>query len=164
MLARAMVHQPELLFLDEPTAGLDVEFRRELWDFLKELNAAGTTILLTTHYLEEVEKLCNRVAIIQDGNIIEDTTLRQLMRTLDSETYIVESKDAITTMPAIDGYNISQQDEYSLQVEVRRDRGLNELFSALEASNIKVSNIRNKENRLEQLFIRRTRENNEPTT
>ena len=156
MLARSMVNQPALLFLDEPTAGLDVEFRRELWYFLRELNANGTTIVLTTHYLEEVEQLCNRVAIIQDGDIIEDTSLRHLLQRLDSVTYIVESHDAIASVPEAEGYAMTLQDEYTLQVEVHRDKGLNELFSALMAQGIKVSHMYNRENRLEQLFMRMT--------
>ncbi len=156
MLARALVHHPALLFLDEPTAGLDVEFRRELWVFLRELNEQGTTIMLTTHYLEEVERLCNRVAIIQNGKIIEDTTLNKLLHRLDSETYIVEASTVITTTPAVQGYKIRVKDEHTLLVEVRRVQGLGELFSGLAEQGVVISGLRNKENRLEELFIQMT--------
>lgn len=157
MIARALVHQPRLLILDEPTAGVDIELRRSMWDFLTEINAAGTTIILTTHYLEEAENLCRNIAIINKGQIIENTTVKGLLKQLNRETFILDCKEALTACPQIDGYELRQTDSHSLEVEVEKGRAINALFTQLAALGIDIVSMRNKVNRLEELFVTRVR-------
>lgn len=157
MIARALMHEPRLLILDEPTAGVDIELRREMWDFLRELNANGTTIILTTHYLEEAEMLCRNIGIIQSGELIENTSMKTLLAKLQFETFIFDLED-FEKQPEIIGYNSSFEDERTLVVEVERDQGINELFDQLTKQGIKVLSLRNKSNRLEELFLKITEE------
>ncbi len=153
MIARALVHKPKLLILDEPTAGVDIEIRRSMWNFLQELNSSGTTIILTTHYLEEAENLCRNIAIINHGSIVENTSMEILLDKLHIETFVLTLKDRLEQQPTLDGFEISQRDGRTLEVKVARERGINELFSGLSDLNIEVLSLRNKQNRLEQLFI-----------
>lgn len=157
MIARALMHEPKLLILDEPTAGVDIELRREMWDFLRELNENGTTIILTTHYLEEAEMLCRNIGIIQSGELIENTSMKTLLAKLQFETFIFDL-DMFEKEPEIIGYNSSFEDERTLVVEVERDQGINELFRQLTDQGIKVLSLRNKSNRLEELFLKITEE------
>ncbi len=154
MIARALVHQPRLLILDEPTAGVDIELRRSMWAFLREINAAGTTIILTTHYLEEAESLCRNIAIIDDGVIVEDTGMKALINRLNVETFIFDLAAPLTTLPDIGGYTVRGIDATTLEIDVAREQGLNRVFAALERQGIAVSSMRNKANRLEELFVR----------
>ncbi|MCI0401588.1 MAG: ABC transporter ATP-binding protein [Gammaproteobacteria bacterium] len=154
MIARALVHEPKLLILDEPTAGVDVELRRSMWQFLKEINSQETTIVLTTHYLEEAESLCKDIAIIDKGEIIEDTSIKQLLSQLNIETFILDLRGSLRNPPAIDGYRIQLLDESTLEVDVSKDRSINELFKLLSEKHIEVLSMRNKANRLEELFLR----------
>jgi len=157
MISRALMHEPRLLILDEPTAGVDIELRREMWTFLKELNDNGTTIILTTHYLEEAEMLCRNIGIIQKGKLIEDTSMKSLLAKLQFETIILDIESS-GQMPVIKGYESELMDEGSLSVEVGRDQGINELFNQLTEQGIKVLSMRNKSNRLEELFLKLTEE------
>lgn len=157
MISRALMHEPRLLILDEPTAGVDIELRREMWTFLKELNDNGTTIILTTHYLEEAEMLCRNIGIIQKGQLIEDTSMKSLLAKLQFETIILDIESS-GQMPVIKGYQSELMDEGSLSVEVGRDQGINELFNQLTDQGIKVLSMRNKSNRLEELFLKLTEE------
>ncbi len=158
MISRALMHEPRLLILDEPTAGVDIELRREMWIFLKELNESGTTIILTTHYLEEAEMLCRNIGIIQRGQLIEDTSMKSLLAKLQFETIILEIESS-GRVPLIKGYTSELIDEGTLSVEVARDQGINEVFSQLTEQGIKVLSMRNKSNRLEELFLKITEEN-----
>ncbi|MBU5366541.1 ABC transporter ATP-binding protein [Enterococcus devriesei] len=158
MIARALMHEPRLLILDEPTAGVDIELRREMWEFLRELNANGTTIILTTHYLEEAEMLCRHIGIIQSGELIENTSMKSLLAKLQFETFILDLAP-YDKQPEINGFNYGFEDEQTLAVEVERDQGINELFDQLTAQGIKVLSMRNKSNRLEELFLKITEEN-----
>ncbi|WLV25326.1 ABC transporter ATP-binding protein [Aciduricibacillus chroicocephali] len=158
MIARALMHEPRLLILDEPTAGVDIELRREMWAFLKELNANGTTIILTTHYLEEAEMLCRNIGIIQKGELIEDTSMKSLLAKLQFETFILDIESS-GRMPVIKGYNSELVDETTLSVEVARDQGINEVFNQLSEQGVKVLSMRNKSNRLEELFLNLTEKN-----
>lgn len=153
MIARALVHEPKLLILDEPTAGVDVELRRSMWDFLIDINKQGTTIVLTTHYLEEAENLCKNVAIIDKGNIIENTSVKSLLSKLDIETFIFDLKEPQTTPPIISNYVCHMLDQSTLQIDISKQQGLNNLFKQLSALNIEILSMRNKYNRLEELFI-----------
>jgi ABC-2 type transport system ATP-binding protein len=153
LIARALVHEPKLLILDEPTAGVDIELRRSMWQFLKEINHAGTTIILTTHYLEEAESLCRNVAIIDHGEIIENTSLRALLRKLNREVFILDAKESLNSVPEVPGYVCKLVDEHCLEVEVEKGQSLNELFATLSQQNIHVTSMRNKANRLEELFV-----------
>lgn len=153
MIARALVHQPRLLILDEPTAGVDIELRRSMWDFLTEINAAGTTIILTTHYLEEAENLCRNVAIINKGEIIENTSVKRLLTQLNRETFVLDCKAALAHCPQVEGYQLRQKDSHSLEVELEKGRALNDLFTQLSAQGVDVVSMRNKVNRLEELFV-----------
>ncbi len=153
MIARALVHRPRLLILDEPTAGVDIEIRRSMWDFLREINRNGTTIILTTHYLEEAESLCRNIAIINHGRIAEQATMRDLLRRLHTETFVLDLRDPMPTLPEITGYALQQMDDTTLEVSITRERGLNALFQSLGERGIEVISMRNKQNRLEQLFI-----------
>lgn len=158
MIARALMHEPRLLILDEPTAGVDIELRREMWEFLKKLNADGTTIILTTHYLEEAEMLCRNIGIIRRGELIEDTSMKSLLSKLMFETFILDL-DASGQVPEITGYPTELVDESTLHVEVERNQGINEVFEQLSKQGIKVLSMRNKSNRLEELFLKITEEN-----
>ena len=153
MIARALVHEPKLLILDEPTAGVDIELRRSMWDFLQQINAAGTTIILTTHYLEEAEFLCKNIAIIDQGKIVQNTSIKALLQQLDSESFILDIAEDLQAVPDITGYQISLTDQHCLLVEVKKGQSLNNLFVQLEAQNISVLSMRNKSNRLEEMFI-----------
>lgn len=157
MISRALMHEPRLLILDEPTAGVDIELRREMWAFLKELNENGTTIILTTHYLEEAEMLCRNIGIIQNGELIEDTSMKSLLAKLQYETFILDIESS-GQMPVIKGYNSEIVDKATLSVEVARDQGINELINQLSEQGIKVLSMRNKSNRLEELFLKITEE------
>lgn len=152
MIARALIHQPKLLILDEPTAGVDIELRRSMWAFLQELNAQGTTIILTTHYLEEAEMLCRHIGIIQNGELIENTSMKALLSKLKSETFILDLAPK-SSLPKLDGFRYSLVDTSTLEVEVSREQGLNSVFSQLSAQGIQVLSMRNKANRLEELFV-----------
>ena len=154
MIARALVHQPKLLILDEPTAGVDIEIRHSMWNFLRELNAAGTTIILTTHYLEEAEQLCRNIAIIDNGRIVENTSMRGLLSRMDTHTILLDLAQPLTHELALQGFVTRQMDEHTLEVEVSRETNLSELFSLLSLQHIAVTSMRNKSNRLEELFIR----------
>ena len=157
MIARALMHEPKLLILDEPTAGVDIELRREMWTFLKELNASGTTIILTTHYLEEAEMLCRNIGIIQKGELIENTSMKSLLAKLQFETFILDL-DSSDRQPVITGFDFEMIEDSTLAVEVARDQGINEVFSQLTEQGIKVLSMRNKSNRLEELFLKITEE------
>ncbi|MDX1513785.1 MAG: ABC transporter ATP-binding protein, partial [Gammaproteobacteria bacterium] len=138
MIARALVHEPRLLILDEPTAGVDIELRRSMWDFLRRLNAEGTTIILTTHYLEEAESLCESIAIIDHGRIIEDTNMKALINRLHTETFILDLAEPVAAPPLADGYQVRRVDPTTLEVDISKDQGINRLFAALSAQNIRV--------------------------
>jgi len=153
MIARALVHRPRLLILDEPTAGVDIEIRRLMWDFLREINAGGTTIILTTHYLEEAESLCRHIAIINHGLIAERAAMGELLRRLHTETFVLDVRDALPDFAPIPGFSIQLRDSTTLEVSVTRDSGLSPLFEALSERGVEVLSLRNKQNRLEQLFI-----------
>ncbi|MGH1430541.1 MAG: ABC transporter ATP-binding protein [Neptuniibacter sp.] len=153
MIARALMHEPKLLILDEPTAGVDIELRRSMWEFLKEINATGTTIILTTHYLEEAESLCRNIAIIDHGTIIKDTSMRELLQQLNTETFILDLEESFEQPPVLAGYEVKLESEHRLEVTVEKDQGLNELFSILAEKGIHVRSMRNKSNRLEELFV-----------
>ncbi|EMG27688.1 ABC transporter ATP-binding protein [Listeria fleischmannii subsp. fleischmannii LU2006-1] len=153
MIARALMHEPKLLILDEPTAGVDIELRREMWKYLKELNEGGTTIILTTHYLEEAEMLCRNIGIIQSGTLIENTSMRSLLAKLQFETFIFDLA-ASDNKPQISGYKTYFEDDLTLAVEVERNQGVNEIFEQLSAQGVKVLSMRNKSNRLEELFLK----------
>ena len=153
MIARALIHEPKLLVLDEPTAGVDIELRRSMWDFLKKINKQGTTIILTTHYLEEAESLCRNVAIIDQGRIIQNTSIRELIKQLNKETFILDIKDKINSCPELVDYPLSMIDESTLEVSVDKNRSINGLFEGLDKQGIQVLSMRNKANRLEELFF-----------
>src|SRR5690606_33988904 len=154
MIARALIHEPKLLILDEPTAGVDIEIRRSMWEFLKEINSQGVTIILTTHYLEEAEQLCRNIAIIDGGRIIHDTSMRALLQKLHVETFVVDCRDALTRAPVLPGYPCSLVDEHTLEVQVDREQGMTRLFTELAEQGVEVLSLRNKSNRLEELFLR----------
>ncbi|GGO79780.1 ABC transporter ATP-binding protein [Marinobacterium nitratireducens] len=153
MIARALVHEPRVLILDEPTAGVDIELRRSMWSFLREINAAGTTIILTTHYLEEAESLCRNIAIIDHGRIIQNTSVRALLQQLNTETFILDIDPPQQGVPALNGYPAKLDDDHTLVVEVEKNQGLSRLFRELAEQRIEVRSMRNKANRLEELFV-----------
>ncbi|MBF0219686.1 MAG: ABC transporter ATP-binding protein [Gammaproteobacteria bacterium] len=156
MIARSLVHEPSLLILDEPTAGVDIELRRSMWEFLQEVNRMGTTIILTTHYLEEAEMLCRNIAIIDKGLIVENSSMKQLLATIDCETFILDIKQPLTTPPEFSGGTLRRLiDPHTLEVDVNHQSGLNPLFAQLSQQGIEVLSMRNKTNRLEELFLRR---------
>ncbi len=157
MIARALIHEPELLILDEPTAGVDIELRRSLWEFIKEINDQGTTIILTTHYLEEAEQLCRNIAIIDQGEIVENTSMKQLLSLLQKESFVLDLRQPIEQTPVFSGYKVSKIDSYSLEVEVDKNTGVNDLFRQLSELKIEVASMRNKNNRLEELFVNMTK-------
>ena len=154
MIARALVHEPRLLILDEPTAGVDIEIRRSMWTFLRTINEQGTTIILTTHYLEEAESLCRNIAIIDGGRIIENDTMAGVIRKLSQETFVLNFRAATTALPSLPGYVSRMVDDHTLEVEVRKEQGLNDIFARLSQQGIEVDSMRNKVNRLEELFMR----------
>ena len=154
MIARALVHEPKLLILDEPTAGVDIEIRRSMWDFLREINEAGTTIILTTHYLEEAESLCRHVAIIDEGTIIEDARMSTVLRKLQREVFVLSLAKELQNAPQLDGFETLVRDDCELEVAIGQGRTLNDLFNALDEQGITVTSLRNKANRLEELFMR----------
>jgi ABC-2 type transport system ATP-binding protein len=154
MIARALVHEPRLLILDEPTAGVDIEVRRSMWEFLRRINEQGTTIILTTHYLEEAESLCRHIAIIDEGRIIENDRMSTVLRKLHTETFVLNLRDPLHAAPALPGYAVTRVDDTTLEVEVNKDQALNAIFAALSAEGIAVVSMRNKANRLEELFLR----------
>ncbi len=153
MIARALVHRPKLLILDEPTAGVDIEIRRSMWRFMQQINAQGTTIILTTHYLEEAESLCNNIAIIDAGVTIEQTSMRDLLRRLHTETFVLYLDTQVETLPDCGDYEVRLIDPTTLEVDIHKDQSMNELFAILSACNIHVLSMKNKSNRLEQLFM-----------
>lgn len=159
MIARALMNEPKLLILDEPTAGVDIELRYDLWNFLTELNQQGTTVILTTHYLEEAERLCNRLAIIDHGEIIKDENMKSLMNQLHIQTLILDLANPLNETPLISPFTLRLIDNTSLEVELHKQQTLNELFEALKQHQITVISMRNKINRLEELFVRLIAEN-----
>jgi ABC-2 type transport system ATP-binding protein len=154
MIARALVHEPRLLILDEPTAGVDIEIRRSMWDFLREINREGTTILLTTHYLEEAENLCRHLAIIDEGRLIENDKISNILRKLHTETFILNLRNAVAAPPALPGYAVTLTDDHTVEIEVNREQNLNDIFARLSQQGVEVLSMRNKVNRLEELFMR----------
>ena len=156
MIARALVHEPRLLILDEPTAGVDIEIRRMMWGFLSELNAKGTTIILTTHYLEEAEQLCRNIAIIDKGIIVENTSMRKLLEKLDSEYFTLYLREPLTEVPALESTKSRLIDAKTLEIKVNRENDLNSIFAELDHLGIKLVSMRNKTSRLEELFINLT--------
>lgn len=153
MIARSLIHEPKLLILDEPTAGVDIEIRHSMWKFLRDINAAGTTIILTTHYLEEAENLCRNIAIIDHGQLIENTSIRALLRQLHYETFILDLEEEVSDFPVVNGFNITPIDETTIEVEIDKTKSCNVLFEHFTQHNIHVKSMRNKTNRLEQLFL-----------
>jgi len=154
MIARAMMSEPRLLILDEPTAGVDIEIRRSMWKFISAINAAGTTVILTTHYLEEAEQLCRNIAIIDKGRIIENTTMKSLLSRLDVETFVLDLERAVDALPDVPGVRFTRIDDVTLEAEMSREHDLNSMFAALSERGIAVRSMRNKANRLEELFVR----------
>jgi ABC-2 type transport system ATP-binding protein len=154
MIARAMMNEPKLLILDEPTAGVDIEIRRSMWQFVSAINAAGTTVILTTHYLEEAESLCRNIAIIDHGTIIENTSMKRLLATLDVETFVLDVASMPAELPTLPSVTLRRRDEHTLEAEMARSHDLNSLFATLSTHGIMVTSMRNKTNRLEELFVR----------
>ena len=153
MIAKALVHEPKLLILDEPTAGVDIELRREMWSFLKEINQNGTTIILTTHYLEEAEQLCRNIGIIDGGVIVADTGMKDLLGSLNVQGFVFDLEEPLAEAPSIDGFPLKLEDSLTLIAAVDKERSINALFSELSNLGIKVKSMRNESNRLEELFI-----------
>jgi ABC-2 type transport system ATP-binding protein len=153
MIARALMHEPKILILDEPTAGVDIEIRRGMWEFLKDLNAQGITIILTTHYLEEAEMLCRNIAIIDNGKIGKNTNMKSLLATLNVETFVLDTSP-FTGSPDLAEYHHQIVDDHTIEVEVKKGQGLNAIFKQLDTQDIQVLSMRNKANRLEELFVR----------
>ena len=153
MIAKALVHEPKLLILDEPTAGVDIELRREMWSFLKEINKNGTTIILTTHYLEEAEQLCRNIGIIDHGKIVANTSMKDLLGSLNVQGFVFDLQSPLEEPPVIDGFPIKLEDSLTLIAAVSKDRSINTLFDELSKLGIKVKSMRNEANRLEELFI-----------
>jgi ABC-2 type transport system ATP-binding protein len=154
MIARALMHEPKLLILDEPTAGVDIEIRRSMWDFLRQINEQGTTIILTTHYLEEAETLCRNIVIIDGGRIIARDRMGNLLRKLHTESFLLTLRDGIGAAPALEGYPLVRVDDHTLEVEISKDQNLNDVFAGLTAQGIQILSMRNKVNRLEEMFMR----------
>lgn len=157
MIARALIHEPRLLILDEPTAGVDIEIRRSMWDFITEINENGTTVILTTHYLEEAESLCRNIAIIDGGLIAEHSSMQNLLQKLCVETVVLNPTQPLDTAPIISGYTTRLRDSLTLEVDIKREQGMTALFVELAKQHIEIASMRNKRNRLEELFIRLTR-------
>jgi len=156
MIARALVHEPKILILDEPTAGVDIEIRRDMWDFLTELNEKGTTIVLTTHYLEEAEQLCRNIAIINHGEIVENTTMKDLISRLAIETFVLDVNKLPDELPCVGSIQLRKRDESSIEIDVPKEAALNQVFEYLSSKGINVLSMRNKSNRLEELFVQLT--------
>jgi ABC-2 type transport system ATP-binding protein len=154
MIARALVHEPRLLILDEPTAGVDIEIRRSMWEFMREINAAGVTIILTTHYLEEAESLCRNIAIIDEGRIIENDSMKNVIGKLQVESFVLSLQEPISAAPALNGYTVRLRNEHEIEVDVTKGQGLNQVFAELSARSLHVASMRSKTNRLEELFMR----------
>jgi ABC-2 type transport system ATP-binding protein len=154
MIARALMHEPRLLILDEPTAGVDIEIRRQMWDFLRETNERGTTIILTTHYLEEAETLCRNIAIIDRGRIAERDRMSSLLRRLQTETFVLNVRDSLSVAPKLEGYVTRLADDHTVEIDVSKEQSLNEIFARLSALGVQVLSMRNKVNRLEEIFMR----------
>jgi len=154
MIARAMVNEPRLLILDEPTAGVDIEIRRSMWEFIREINESGTTVILTTHYLEEAEELCRNIAIIDHGEIIQNTDMKSLLGTLDIETFVLDLREPLTALPQIEGMEFKLRDAFTLEASIPKRKSLNVLFASLDSAGVQVKSMRNKANRLEELFMR----------
>ena len=153
MIARALIHEPKLLVLDEPTAGVDIELRRSMWGFLEDINRQGTTIILTTHYLEEAERLCRNIAIIDKGRIVKNTSIKNLIKQLNKETFILDLKGEIEDIKPIEGYPLNIVDSSTVEVSIDKNKSLNQLFNQLTLEGIEIVSMRNKANRLEELFI-----------
>ena len=153
MSARALIHEPKLLVLDEPTAGVDIELRRSMWEFLEKVNANGTTIILTTHYLEEAESLCRNIAIIDSGSIIENTSMKALLRKLTREVFVLDTKTSLRNDLEVPGFISRVIDEHCLEVEVDQKQTMNELFECLADQGVTITSMRNKANRLEEMFV-----------
>ena len=153
MIAKALIHEPKLLILDEPTAGVDIELRREMWDFLREINNNGTTIILTTHYLEEAEQLCRNIGIIDKGEIVADTSMKDLLSRLDVQGFVLDLEEHLEVEPKIDGYSLKLEDSLTLVTAINKNKSINNLFDELNKLGIKVKSLRNESNRLEELFI-----------
>ncbi|MCH8519775.1 MAG: ABC transporter ATP-binding protein [Nanoarchaeota archaeon] len=160
MIARALIHNPQVLILDEPTAGVDVELRHLMWNFIQELHDGGMTIILTTHYLEEAEQLAKNIAIINNGEIIENTTVKELLKQLDKEMYIIDSKEFLPTKLHIKGVEFSKVDETTIEVVIDKQSSINAIIKELDSQGVEISGIRNKQNRLEALFIQKTKKDN----
>jgi ABC-2 type transport system ATP-binding protein len=154
MIARALMHEPRLLILDEPTAGVDIEIRRSMWEFLREINARGTTIILTTHYLEEAESLCRNIAIIDHGAIVERDRMANLLRRLQTETFVLNLRAPLAAAPQLPAFMLTRIDEHTLEAELSKEQNLNALFTELSSRGIEVVSMRNKVNRLEEVFMR----------
>ncbi len=168
MIARALIHQPQILILDEPTAGVDIELRRSMWEFMKKLNENGTTIILTTHYLEEAEQLCKNIAIINNGEIVTNTSVKALLSQLQTETFVLDVDGDIKQLPKtmlaeLSAYHLQQVDSDHLEISVSKGQGLNAVFSALSLANIQVRSMRTKANRLEELFVNLVQDDNQPS-
>ncbi len=161
MIARALMHEPKILILDEPTAGVDIEIRRTMWGFLKKLNEDGTTIVLTTHYLEEAEELCRNIAIINHGEIVENTSMKELLSRLDIETFVLDVESMPSELPNIEDVNFRIRDEHRIEFDLPKEKALNEVFEWLNKNNIRVTSMRNKSNRLEELFVQLTEKGSE---
>ena len=153
MIARALIHEPSVLILDEPTAGVDIEMRRSMYEFLREINAAGTTIILTTHYLEEAESLCKNIAIINHGQIVTNTSIKNLLRELHRETFILDAREPLPEGLAISGFDTTRVDDFCLEVQIEKGQDLAELMSHLHQQGVTILSMRNRENRLEQMFV-----------
>ena len=153
MIAKALIHDPELLILDEPTAGVDIELRRGMWDFISEINNQGTTIILTTHYLEEAEQLCKNIAIIDKGKIVENTSMKELLSKLDVQSFVLDLNQPLKNLPSIAGYAMTLSDPSTLVVAIEKDKSINEFFAELSKIGISVKSMRNESNRLEELFM-----------
>lgn len=153
MIARALIHEPKLLILDEPTAGVDIEMRRSMYEFLREINAAGTTIILTTHYLEEAEALCRHMAIINHGRIVTNSSIRDLLRDLNKETFLLDCVGPLPEQLHIEGFSIERVDDHSIEIQIEKGQDLASAFSALNARGVQVVSMRNEANRLEQMFL-----------
>ena len=153
MIARALVHEPKLLILDEPTAGVDIEIRRSMWDYLQKINDAGTTIILTTHYLEEAESLCRHIAIIDEGSIIEDARMSEVLRKLQREVFVLSLAEELAEAPELEGFSTRLREDGELEVEKGPETDLNDLFGQLDEKGIHVASLRNKANRLEEMFM-----------
>ncbi|HSN71914.1 MAG TPA: ABC transporter ATP-binding protein [Steroidobacteraceae bacterium] len=154
MIARALLHEPRLLILDEPTAGVDIEVRRSMWEFMRRINTEGRTIILTTHYLEEAESLCRRVAIIDHGRIVENDRMSTVLMKLHTEVFVFNLRQALAAPPPLPGYRVQRPDDYTLEIEVSKDQNLNDIFARLTEAGVEVLSMRNKANRLEELFMR----------